>query len=148
MQIMRACLFVCAFVWVSHFCSLILSICSSTLSMLHIIASTSRGLTHKVYRLSFILRPLFFFLFFFLPRSKLLVAGVVSVKLWDHSCVLSFCTLRVIFSCANGSVQSQGTWKVYTTTAGHCVQLPSCHWQDGMVYQGHMLFICPDMLNQ
>ncbi|ROL49681.1 hypothetical protein DPX16_16007 [Anabarilius grahami] len=45
-------------------------------------------------------------------KSKLLVAGVVSVKLWDHSCMLSFCTLRVIFSCANGSVQSQDTWKV------------------------------------
>lgn len=61
--------------------------CSSTLSMLHIIASTSGGLIHKVYRLSFILRPLC--VFFFLPRSKLLVAGVVSVKLWDHSCMLS-----------------------------------------------------------
>lgn len=90
MQIMRACLFACAFVWVSHSFSLILSICSSTLSMLHIIASTSRGLTHEVYRLSFILCPLFFSP----PRSKLLVAGVVSVKLWDHSCMFSPSVLR------------------------------------------------------
>lgn len=119
---MRACLFACAFV--SHFSADSFHMLWYVIySMLHIIASTSGGLTQEVYRLSFILPPVFYFLF--LPCSKLLGAGIVSVKLLDHSCMLSICTLRVAFSCANGSVQNQGTWRVYTT-AWHCIKLPSC----------------------